>query len=73
MNEAAAIGRALYGRPAGDGWLVRPVSGYTQGLGDRHPSLLICDGDIPGRVLVRCFVGCDPLDILAALDPEGSA
>ncbi|HZL60314.1 MAG TPA: toprim domain-containing protein [Stellaceae bacterium] len=36
---------------------------------DRHPSLRIREGD--SGVLVRCYAGCDPLDILAELRRRG--
>ena len=38
---------------------------------DRLPSLSLCDGNEPGRVLVHCFAGCDRRDILAALRGRG--
>jgi putative DNA primase/helicase len=37
---------------------------------DRDPSLSIADGD-DGKLLVRCFVGCDARDVLAALRARG--
>ena len=36
---------------------------------DRDPSLSIRDGE--RRVLVKCHAGCDPRDIIAALQREG--
>jgi len=36
---------------------------------DRHPSLRIREGD--SGLLVRCYAGCDPLDILAELRRRG--
>jgi putative DNA primase/helicase len=69
---AAAIARALHGKPCADGFLVRcPVPSHGQGRGDRSPSLSISDGDKPGRLLVRCYAGCDPRDILAELRRRG--
>jgi hypothetical protein len=38
---------------------------------DHSPSLSLCDGDEPGRILVHCFAGCDRRDILAALRDRG--
>lgn len=68
--SAAAIARALRGHRSGDGYLVRcPVAGHGQGNGDRRPSLFIRDGDT--RILTRCFAGCDPRDIVAALRDRG--
>ena len=37
---------------------------------DHNPSLSISDGQ-DGRLLVNCFVGCDPVDILRTLDGQG--
>jgi len=37
---------------------------------DRNPSLSISDGD-DGKLLVNCFAGCDPLEILRALNGQG--
>ncbi len=37
---------------------------------DRNPSLSISDGQ-GGRLLVNCFSGCDPVDILRALNSRG--
>ncbi len=37
---------------------------------DRNPSLSISDGQ-DGRLLVNCFAGCDPVDILQALNGQG--
>ena len=67
MN-AATIGNALHGRPkSGGGFLVRcPLPGHGKGRGDRCPSLSVDDGE-GGRILVKCFAGCDPRDVLAEL------
>jgi putative DNA primase/helicase len=65
--SAAEIAKALGGHPSGGGYLVRcPLPSHGQGRGDRRPSLSVSDGD-DGRLLVRCFAGCDPLDVLAEL------
>jgi len=68
--SAAAIARAMKGQRTGSGWLIRcPCHD------DKSPSCSIADG-ADGRLLVHCFAGCNPLDILAALGddypPEGS-
>jgi putative DNA primase/helicase len=67
MSEAFSIAKALHGRSAGGGsYLVRcPVPSHGNGRGDRNPSLMIKDGEKPGRVLVHCYAGCDSLDVLA--------
>ena len=63
MN-AAAIARALGGKPCSGGYVARcPVHD------DRSPSLSIRDGD--DRVLVTCFAGCNRRDILAELRQRG--
>jgi putative DNA primase/helicase len=69
MSVTFAIARALHGRSTGAGaYLVRcPVPSHGNGKGDRNPSLMIKDGDKPGRVLVHCYAGCASLDILAEL------
>jgi hypothetical protein len=45
------------------------VLSHGKGKGDRNPSLLIKDGD--HAVLLKCFAGCDRLDILAELRRRG--
>ena len=53
-----------------DGYLVPcPVPSHGKGRGDRSPSLRISDGDT--RVLVHCFAGCDPRDVLDVLRRRG--
>jgi hypothetical protein len=71
---ARAIALALGGRRAerlADGsYLVAcPVRSHGKGRGDRSPSLSIADGE--RRLLVRCFAGCDALDVLAELRRRG--
>jgi len=67
---AEAIARALGGHRAGGGFLVRcPVPGHGRGQGDRRPSLMLRDGD--RRLLVHCFAGCDPRDVVAVLRLRG--
>jgi putative DNA primase/helicase len=71
MN-AASIARALPGSIRhGKGYLIRcPVPSHGKGRGDRSPSLSIADGD-NGKLLVRCFAGCDAHDVFAALRRRG--
>ena len=55
------------GRRNGDGWLVRcPCPNHGKGRGDRFPSLSVADGD-SDRLLLRCFAGCEFVDILEEL------
>jgi putative DNA primase/helicase len=62
---AETIAKALSGRKAGGGWMVRcPVHD------DREPSLSIRDGG-DGKVLVRCHAGCDQQKVIAALKARG--
>ena len=69
--SADKIGIGLKGRRNGTGWLVRcPCPNHGKGRGDRSPSLSIADGD-DGRLLLRCFAGCEFLDILDALKRLG--
>src|SRR5689334_12949960 len=69
-QDAAAIARALGGKANGDGYLVPcPVPSHGQGKGDRRPSLSLRDGD--HQLLVRCYAGCDPRDVLAELRRRG--
>jgi putative DNA primase/helicase len=64
---AQQIGIALKGRRNGIGWLVScPCQNHGKGRGDRSPSLSVSDGD-DGRLLLRCFAGCDFVDILEEL------
>ncbi|HUS96839.1 MAG TPA: toprim domain-containing protein [Hyphomicrobiaceae bacterium] len=68
--SAAEIARALRGHRTGDGYLCRcPVHSHGQGKGDRRPSLFVTDGET--RLLVTCFAGCDPHDIIAELRRVG--
>jgi putative DNA primase/helicase len=69
--SADTIGIGLKGRRNGNGWLVRcPVPSHGKGRGDRSPSLSVADGD-DGRLLVRCFAGCDFFAVLDALKSLG--
>jgi putative DNA primase/helicase len=72
MTDAATIARSLGGRNSADGFLCKcPVPSHGKGRGDRQPSLLIKDG--AEAVLLKCFAGCDPKDILAELRGRGIA
>lgn len=69
--SAQQIGIALRGRRNGSGWLVScPCPNHGKGRGDRSPSLSVTDGD-EGRILLRCFAGCDFIDILDELKHRG--
>jgi putative DNA primase/helicase len=69
MN-AQQIGLSLKGRRNGNGWLVRcPCPNHGKGRGDRSPSLSVTDGD--DRLLLRCFAGCEFVDILDELKHRG--
>jgi putative DNA primase/helicase len=68
MTLAASIAKVLRGKPACGGYLIRcPVPSHGNGMGDRNPSLMIRDGDKPGRVLVHCYAGCEAVDVLGEL------
>jgi putative DNA primase/helicase len=68
--SSASIARALGGVRNGAGFLCRcPVHGHGAGRGDRSPSLSLADGD--AGLLVKCFAGCDPRDVLAELRRRG--
>jgi len=70
MSTAATIALSLGGRKRADGYLCRcPVPSHGNGKGDRNPSLLIKDGD--RAVLLKCFAGCDRLEILHELRQRG--
>jgi putative DNA primase/helicase len=72
VSEAACIAKQLRGRPSADGYLCRcPLPSHGQGRGDRSPSLLIKDG--VQAVLLKCFAGCDPKEILDELRRRGIA
>ena len=64
-HDLKRIGLALGGQPDGKGWRARcPVHD------DHDPSLSLRSGDnVP--LLVKCWAGCDPRDILAELRRRG--
>ena len=69
--SADQIGIALKGRRNGNGWLVCcPCPNHGKGRGDRFPSLSVADGD-DDRLLLRCFAGCEFVDILGELKHRG--
>ena len=69
--SAEQIGIALRGRRNGLGWLVRcPCPSHGRGRGDRSPSLAVSDGE-NDRLLLRCFAGCEFIDILDELKRRG--
>jgi putative DNA primase/helicase len=63
MN-AEIIAKALGGRKAGGGWTARCPAHK-----DDTPSLSITEKN--GKVLARCFAGCDQRDVIAALRDRG--
>jgi len=74
MMTAQEIALALGGRHAqrlSDGsYLTRcPVPNHGKGRGDQSPSLSLRDGD--HCLLVHCFAGCDPYDILDIILDKG--
>lgn len=72
IPNAKDIARRHGGKQTGDGYICHcPVASHGKGNGDRNPSLLIKDGDT--ALLVKCFAGCEPRDILAALGITGTS
>jgi putative DNA primase/helicase len=66
MSCSSDIAKRLRGRRSGDGFLCRcPLPSHGQGRGDRSPSLFVKDGE--HAVLLKCFAGCDPKEILDEL------
>jgi hypothetical protein len=64
MTPAAMVARVLGGRRAGRWWSCRcPVHD------DDSPSLSLRDGD--RRLIIKCWAGCDPRDVLAELRRRG--
>jgi hypothetical protein len=66
MTDARAVALALGARQQGNGWMARCVV-----HDDRSPSMSIKDGDLPGRVLFKCFAGCQSSDIVTELRRRG--
>jgi hypothetical protein len=75
MNTARAIALALAGRhkpqrlPDGNFLTRCPVPSHGKGRGDHNPSLRLSDGNT--QLLVHCFGGCDPRDVLDELRRRG--
>lgn len=66
LQGARAITAALGGR-----WHGRSGMAFCPAHPNRRtPALSVADGD-DGRILVHCFAGCDPVDVLAALRARG--
>ena len=59
---ASELAQRLHARRSGNGWIAR-----CPAHDDRTPSLSIGEGN-DGRVLLRCFAGCDVRSICAALN-----
>jgi putative DNA primase/helicase len=62
---AAELAAALGGRRVGGTWMAR-----CPAHGDRTPSLSIRQSNT-GKVVFRCFAGCDQWDVIAALKARG--
>lgn len=62
--DAEQIAKALGGKRSGNQWKCR-----CPAHPDKDPSMIVFDGR--ERVQVRCYAGCDPLDIIAALRAMG--
>ncbi len=66
QQRAGDFAKILGGKPEGAGYLCRcPMRSHGKGRGDLRPSLGVSDGD--RGLIVHCFAGCDPRDVLAAL------
>jgi hypothetical protein len=64
---AEDVAYMLRARRSGQGWSARcPVPGHGKGRGDRTPALSISEGR-DGRVLLHCFAGCEPEEIVAQI------
>jgi hypothetical protein len=61
---AEQIARALGGKRSGNQWKCR-----CPAHADKDPSMIVFDGR--DAVQVRCYAGCDPLDIITALRAMG--
>src|SRR6516225_11361832 len=74
MSAARDVALALAGRRAqrladGSYLVCCPVPSHGKGRGDSNPSLRIGDG--ASRLLVHCYAGCDPRDVLDVLRRRG--
>jgi putative DNA primase/helicase len=59
------MAQALGGGKVGGKWIAR-----CPGHDDRKPSLSICEAD-DGKVLIKCFAGCEQAQVIAALRARG--
>ncbi|MBA4355866.1 MAG: hypothetical protein C0409_14365, partial [Novosphingobium sp.] len=67
LASAHAVAQILGGRRVGRGYLCHcPVKSHGKRRGDRRPSLSVNDGD--KGVILHCFAGCDPRDVIAAIN-----
>ena len=64
MTSAADIFRALGGTKKGSGYMVQ-----CPAHDDRNPSLSVDEKD--GKLLLKCFAGCDQRDVVSALRDRG--
>lgn len=62
--QAEEIARALGGKRSGRQWLCK-----CPAHNDGNPSLIVFDGHTD--VQVRCYAGCEPVDVIAALSDRG--
>jgi hypothetical protein len=67
LVSAHAVAQILGGRREGRGYLCHcPVKTHGKQRGDKRPSLSVDDG---GKgVILHCFAGCDPRDVIAAIN-----
>lgn len=66
LASAHAVAQILGGRREGRGYLCHcPVKTHGKQRGDKRPSLSVNDGD--KGVILHCFAGCDPRDVIAAI------
>jgi hypothetical protein len=67
LGSAHAVAQILGGRREGRGYLCHcPVKTHGKQRGDKRPSLSVNDGD--KGVILHCFAGCDPRDVIAAVN-----
>ena len=74
MSAAREIALTLAGGRAqrltdGSFLICCPVPSHGKGRGDQSPSLRIADGQT--RLLIHCYAGCDPRDVLDVLRRRG--
>lgn len=67
LGNAHAVAQILGGRREGRGYLCHcPVTTHGKQRGDKRPSLSVNDSD--KGVILHCFAGCDPRDVIAAIN-----